>query len=218
MFRVLDTDKDDMVNFREVMIGFHNLSTAGDEKEKLRMVFEVSFHLSWMYSFSWESSHSWLFPDVRCGWYEDNQSWKYEDVSYQRSSFSRGLFYIIFVFGMSVIHHLELEKQVWERGLVIRVKFYYSIPGYLSFEKKPDVTYPVSRGQIFGFLFNKWMELRNQAKIWFKCWHFNLIFVCPQKLVNTWWAFLCLNIFNSTLKELFCQIDISSLKENFIFS
>ncbi|TRY80380.1 hypothetical protein TCAL_04862 [Tigriopus californicus] len=41
MFRVLDTDKDDMVNFREVMIGFHNLSTAGDEKEKLRMVFEM---------------------------------------------------------------------------------------------------------------------------------------------------------------------------------
>ena len=41
LFRVLDTDKDNLVSFQEVMVGFHNLSGGGDEKEKLKMVFQV---------------------------------------------------------------------------------------------------------------------------------------------------------------------------------
>ena len=41
LFRVIDTDKDKMVNFEEVMIGFHNLSGNGNEREKLKIVFQV---------------------------------------------------------------------------------------------------------------------------------------------------------------------------------
>ena len=41
MFRVLDTDKDNLISFQEVMIGFHNLSGGGDEKEKMKMVFQM---------------------------------------------------------------------------------------------------------------------------------------------------------------------------------
>ena len=41
LFRVLDTDKDNQVSFQEVMLGFHNLSQAGDEKEKLKLVFQM---------------------------------------------------------------------------------------------------------------------------------------------------------------------------------
>ena len=41
LFRVLDTDKDDMVSFQEVMVGFHNLSQAGDEREKMRIAFQM---------------------------------------------------------------------------------------------------------------------------------------------------------------------------------
>ena len=45
LFRVLDTDKDKLVSFSEVMIGFHNLSGGGDEKEKLKMVFQVLWEI-----------------------------------------------------------------------------------------------------------------------------------------------------------------------------
>lgn len=41
LFRVIDTDKDGMVNFKEVMIGFHNLSSAGDEQARMKMVFQM---------------------------------------------------------------------------------------------------------------------------------------------------------------------------------
>ena len=43
MFRVLDTDKDKKVSFQEVMLGFHNLSGSADEKDKLKLVFQVKF-------------------------------------------------------------------------------------------------------------------------------------------------------------------------------
>ena len=42
MFRVLDTDKDNMVSWKEVMLGFHHLSASGDPEEKLRLVYKVS--------------------------------------------------------------------------------------------------------------------------------------------------------------------------------
>ena len=41
LFRVLDTDKDNWVSFEEVMVGFHNLSGSANEKDKLRIVFQV---------------------------------------------------------------------------------------------------------------------------------------------------------------------------------
>jgi Ca2+-binding EF-hand superfamily protein len=41
LFRVLDADKDGLVSFEEVIVGFHNLSGNGDEKEKLKMVFQM---------------------------------------------------------------------------------------------------------------------------------------------------------------------------------
>ncbi len=41
LFRAFDTDKDGLVSFEEVMIGFHHLSGSGDEKEKLKLVFQV---------------------------------------------------------------------------------------------------------------------------------------------------------------------------------
>lgn len=42
LFRVLDTDKDNMVSWREVMVGFHQLSPSGDPDQKLRLVYNVS--------------------------------------------------------------------------------------------------------------------------------------------------------------------------------
>ena len=42
MFRVLDTDKDNMVSWREVMVGFHQLSPSGDPDQKLKLVYSVS--------------------------------------------------------------------------------------------------------------------------------------------------------------------------------
>jgi hypothetical protein len=41
LFRVLDTDKDDHLSWKEVMVGFHNLSPAADKTEKLKLVFRV---------------------------------------------------------------------------------------------------------------------------------------------------------------------------------
>ena len=42
LFRVLDTDRDGLVSFSECVVGFHNLSqSAGDNQEKLKMVFKV---------------------------------------------------------------------------------------------------------------------------------------------------------------------------------
>ena len=45
LFRVLDTDKDDHLSWKEVMVGFHNLSPAADKTEKLRLVFRVNLCL-----------------------------------------------------------------------------------------------------------------------------------------------------------------------------
>ena len=42
LFRVLDTDKDNMVSWREVMVGFHQLSPSGDPDQKLKLVYSVS--------------------------------------------------------------------------------------------------------------------------------------------------------------------------------
>ena len=42
LFRVLDTDKDNMVSWKEVMVGFHQLSPSGDPDQKLRLVYNVS--------------------------------------------------------------------------------------------------------------------------------------------------------------------------------
>ena len=41
LFRAFDTDVDGFVSFEEVIVGFHHLSGAGDEKEKLKIVFRV---------------------------------------------------------------------------------------------------------------------------------------------------------------------------------
>ena len=41
LFRVLDTDRDGLVSFQEVMVGFHALSGAADQADKLRIVFQV---------------------------------------------------------------------------------------------------------------------------------------------------------------------------------
>jgi hypothetical protein len=38
---VLDTDKDNLVSFKEVMLGFHHLSQSGNEKEKMHIVFQA---------------------------------------------------------------------------------------------------------------------------------------------------------------------------------
>jgi hypothetical protein len=46
LFRVLDTDKDDHLSWKEVMVGFHNLSAAGDKTEKLRLVYKVNIVLT----------------------------------------------------------------------------------------------------------------------------------------------------------------------------
>ena len=42
LFRVLDTDNDNMVSWKEVMIGFHHLSPNGDPDQKLKLVYSVS--------------------------------------------------------------------------------------------------------------------------------------------------------------------------------
>ena len=43
LFRVLDSDNDNMVSWKEVMVGFHQLSPNGDPDAKLRLVYSVSF-------------------------------------------------------------------------------------------------------------------------------------------------------------------------------
>ena len=45
LFRVLDTDNDNMVSWKEVMVGFHQLSPNGDPDAKLRLVYSVSSNL-----------------------------------------------------------------------------------------------------------------------------------------------------------------------------
>ena len=47
LFRVLDSDKDNMVSWKEVMVGFHQLSPNGDPDAKLRLVYSVSIILKW---------------------------------------------------------------------------------------------------------------------------------------------------------------------------
>ena len=42
LFRVLDTDNDTMVSWKEVMLGFHHLSPNGDPDQKLKIVYSVS--------------------------------------------------------------------------------------------------------------------------------------------------------------------------------
>merc|ERR1712122_422872 len=41
LFRVLDTDNDNMVSWKEVMVGFHQLSPNGDPDAKLRLVYSM---------------------------------------------------------------------------------------------------------------------------------------------------------------------------------
>ena len=42
LFRVLDTDNDNMVSWKEIMLGFHYLSPNGDPDQKLKLVYSVS--------------------------------------------------------------------------------------------------------------------------------------------------------------------------------
>ena len=42
LFRALDKNKDNRVSFKEIMIGFHHLSSQGSQEERLRIVFEVT--------------------------------------------------------------------------------------------------------------------------------------------------------------------------------
>ena len=53
LFRVLDTDKDNMVSWREVMVGFHQLSPSGDPDQKLKLVYSVSTYNSTIVSVDW---------------------------------------------------------------------------------------------------------------------------------------------------------------------
>ena len=41
LFRALDSDKDNMVSWKEVMVGLHHLSPNGDPEKKLLLVFDV---------------------------------------------------------------------------------------------------------------------------------------------------------------------------------
>lgn len=41
LFRALDKNKDNRVSFKEIMIGFHHLSSQGSQEERLRIVFEM---------------------------------------------------------------------------------------------------------------------------------------------------------------------------------
>ena len=41
LFRALDTNKDQRVSFKEIMLGFHHLSSQGSQEERLRIVFQV---------------------------------------------------------------------------------------------------------------------------------------------------------------------------------
>jgi len=41
LFRVLDTDNDSMVSWKEVMLGFHHLSPNGDPDQKLKIVYSM---------------------------------------------------------------------------------------------------------------------------------------------------------------------------------
>jgi len=41
LFRALDTNKDQRVSFREIMLGFHHLSSQGSQEERLRIVFQM---------------------------------------------------------------------------------------------------------------------------------------------------------------------------------
>ena len=45
LFRVLDTDNDNMVSWKEIMLGFHYLSPNGDPDQKLKLVYSVSLLL-----------------------------------------------------------------------------------------------------------------------------------------------------------------------------
>jgi len=41
LFRALDKNKDNRVSFKEIMLGFHHLSSQGSQEERLRIVFEM---------------------------------------------------------------------------------------------------------------------------------------------------------------------------------
>lgn len=41
LFRVLDTDKDNKVSWKEVMVGFHQLSSSGNPDDKLKLVYQM---------------------------------------------------------------------------------------------------------------------------------------------------------------------------------
>merc|ERR1719220_735195 len=41
LFRVLDTDKDNNLSWKEVMVGFHQLSPSGDPDQKLKLVYSM---------------------------------------------------------------------------------------------------------------------------------------------------------------------------------
>ena len=49
LFRVLDTDNDSMVSWKEVMLGFHHLSPNGDPDQKLKIVYSVSTFLKHLF-------------------------------------------------------------------------------------------------------------------------------------------------------------------------
>jgi len=41
LFRALDTNKDNRISFKEIMLGFHHLSSQGVQEERLKIVFKM---------------------------------------------------------------------------------------------------------------------------------------------------------------------------------
>jgi len=41
LFRALDSNKDNRVSFKEIMLGFHHLSSQGSQEERLKIVFKM---------------------------------------------------------------------------------------------------------------------------------------------------------------------------------
>ena len=76
LFRALDKNKDNRVSFKEVMLGFHHLSSHGSQEERLKIVFTVSSNPQWRVPLYLEQLLNLYFDisDVRCQLHQNPKS------------------------------------------------------------------------------------------------------------------------------------------------
>ena len=69
LFRVLDTDNDSMVSWKEVMLGFHHLSPNGDPDQKLKIVYSVSTFKTPIFEF-WKIKKKTIISLANCSFFK----------------------------------------------------------------------------------------------------------------------------------------------------